>query len=211
MLNLPRCQVEQRTDEWYAARLGCVTASNLSKVMAKGSGATRRNYMAQLICETLTGQKEESFKSASMERGNELEEVAREMYCLNEFDATVTETGFIPHPSIEGFGASPDGLVDEDGLIEIKCPNTATHLETLRTGKPKTEYLLQMHGQMMCTGRKWCDFVSYDNRLPVNLAYFKTRIVFNDELAQEIEQEVRKFLNELKEEIEKLTKYAEAS
>ncbi|MDO1698239.1 YqaJ viral recombinase family protein, partial [Escherichia coli] len=122
-----------------------------------------------------------------------------------------TETGFIPHPSIEGFGASPDGLVDEDGLIEIKCPNTATHLETLRTGKPKTEYLLQMHGQMMCTGRKWCDFVSYDNRLPANLAYFKTRIVFNDELAQEIEQEVRKFLNELKEEIEKLTKYAEAS
>lgn len=179
--------------------------------MAKGSGATRRNYMAQLICETLTGQKEESFKSASMERGNELEAVAREMYCLNEFDAIVTETGFIPHSSIEGFGASPDGLVDEDGLIEIKCPNTATHLETLRTGKPKTEYLLQMHGQMMCTGRKWCDFVSYDNRLPVNLAYFKTRIVFNDELAQEIEQEVRKFLNELKEEIEKLTKYAEAS
>ncbi|MGJ5654956.1 lambda exonuclease family protein, partial [Morganella morganii] len=162
--------------------------------------------MAQLVCETLTGQKEETFKSASMERGNELEAVAREMYCLNEFDATVTETGFIQHPTIELFGASPDGLVNDDGLIEIKCPNTATHIETIKTGKPKREYILQMHGQMMCTGRRWCDFVSYDNRLPENLAYFKTRIVFDEVLASEIETEIREFTKELREEIEFLTK-----
>lgn len=198
--------MEQRTDEWFAARLGKVTASNIAKVMAKGGGATRKNYMAQLVCETLTGQKEETFKSASMERGNELEAVAREMYCLNEFDATVTETGFILHPTIELFGASPDGLVNDDGLIEIKCPNTATHIETIKTGKPKREYLLQMHGQMMCTGRRWCDFVSYDNRLPENLAYFKTRIVFDEGLASEIETGIREFTKELREEIEFLTK-----
>ncbi len=197
--------MEQRTDEWFAARLGKVTASNIAKVMAKGSGATRKNYIAKLVCETLTGQKEETFKSASMERGNELEAVAREMYCLNEFDATVTETGFILHPTIELFGASPDGLVNDDGLIEIKCPNTATHIETIKTGKPKREYLLQMHGQMMCTGRRWCDFVSYDNRLPENLAYFKTRIVFDEVLASEIETEIREFTKELREEIEFLT------
>ncbi|MGL9736463.1 MAG: YqaJ viral recombinase family protein [Symbiopectobacterium sp.] len=105
------------------------------------------------ICQRLTGKIEESYSNAAMQRGTELEPVAREMYLFNQFDAEVTEVGFIPHPEIVGFGASSDGLVGNDGLIKIKCHNTWTHLETIKIGKPKQQYLLQMHAQMMCTGR----------------------------------------------------------
>ncbi|WP_084764966.1 lambda exonuclease family protein [Tatumella sp. UCD-D_suzukii] len=155
----------QRSPDWFAARCGRITASRLADVMAKtksGYSASRKNYMMELICQRLTGKCEPGFTSGPMMRGTELEPLAREMYVLNQFDAEVTEVGFIPHPAIEWFGASPDGLVNDDGLIEIKCPNTATHIETMRTGKPKREYILQMHAQMMCTGRNWCDFVSFD-------------------------------------------------
>lgn len=196
--------MEQRTDDWFAARCGRITASRLADVMAKtksGYSASRKNYMMELICQRLTGKVEQGFTSGPMIRGNELEPVAREMYVLNQFDAEVKEVGFIPHPAIDGFGASPDGLVNDDGLIEIKCPNTATHLETMRTGKPKREYLLQMHAQMMCTGRKWCDFVSYDDRLPQDLAYFETRIHQDDELVKEIEIEIASFLSDMEQEI----------
>ncbi|WP_338078290.1 lambda exonuclease family protein [Arsenophonus endosymbiont of Bemisia tabaci] len=137
-----------------------------------------------------------------------LEPEARERYCLNEFEVTVTEVGFIPHPTIELFGASPDGLVNDDGLIEIKCPNTTTHLDTLITGKLKHEYLLQMQGQMMCTGKSWCDFVSYDDRLPPNLSYYKIRIIKDDKLVNEIEQAVKTFIEKLKSEINKINHYS---
>lgn len=200
--------MEQRSPEWFAARCGKVTASRLYDVMARtksGYAASRQNYMAELICQRLTGKPEEGFTNAAMMRGTELEPVAREMYALNEFDAVISEVGLIDHPAIAGFAASPDGLVNDDGLIEIKCPNTWTHLQTLKTGVPKRQYLLQMHAQMMCTGRKWCDFVSFDDRLPPELAYFKTRINFDEVLAAEIEQEVVKFLTELETEIQNIT------
>lgn len=200
--------MEQRSPEWFAARCGKVTASRLYDVMARtksGYAASRQNYMAELICQRLTGKPEEEFTNAAMMRGTELEPVAREMYALNEFDAVISEVGLIDHPTIAGFAASPDGLVNDDGLIEIKCPNTWTHLQTLKTGVPKRQYLLQMHAQMMCTGRKWCDFVSFDDRLPPELAYFKTRINFDEVLAEEIEQEVVKFLTELETEIQNIT------
>ncbi|EDT9361797.1 YqaJ viral recombinase family protein [Salmonella enterica subsp. enterica serovar Miami] len=200
--------MEQRSPEWFAARCGKVTASRLYNVMARtksGYAASRQNYMAELICQRLTGKPEEEFTNAAMMRGTELEPVAREMYALNEFDAVISEVGLIDHPTIAGFAASPDGLVNDDGLIEIKCPNTWTHLQTLKTGVPKRQYLLQMHAQMMCTGRKWCDFVSFDDRLPPELAYFKTRINFDEVLAEEIEQEVVKFLTELETEIQNIT------
>lgn len=200
--------MEQRSPEWFAARCGKVTASRLYDVMARtksGYAASRQNYMAELICQRLTGKPEEEFTNAAMMRGTELEPVAREMYALNEFDAVISEVGLIDHPTIAGFAASPDGLVNDDGLIEIKCPNTRTHLQTLKTGVPKRQYLLQMHAQMMCTGRKWCDFVSFDDRLPPELAYFKTRINFDEVLAEEIEQEVVKFLTELETEIQNIT------
>lgn len=200
--------MEQRSPEWFAARCGKVTASRLYDVMTRtksGYAASRQNYMAELICQRLTGKPEEGFTNAAMMRGTELEPVAREMYALNEFDAVISEVGLIDHPTIAGFAASPDGLVNDDGLIEIKCPNTWTHLQTLKTGVPKRQYLLQMHAQMMCTGRKWCDFVSFDDRLPPELAYFKTRINFDEVLAEEIEQEVVKFLTELETEIQNIT------
>ncbi|EAV0793121.1 exonuclease [Salmonella enterica subsp. enterica serovar Poona] len=198
----------QCSPEWFAARCGKVTASRLYDVMTRtksGYAASRQNYMAELICQRLTGKPEEGFTNAAMMRGTELEPVAREMYALNEFDAVISEVGLIDHPTIAGFAASPDGLVNDDGLIEIKCPNTWTHLQTLKTGVPKRQYLLQMHAQMMCTGRKWCDFVSFDDRLPPELAYFKTRINFDEVLAEEIEQEVVKFLTELETEIQNIT------
>lgn len=198
----------QRSPEWFAARCGKVTASRLYDLMTRtksGYAASRQNYMAELICQRLTGKPEEGFTNAAMMRGTELEPVAREMYALNEFDAVISEVGLIDHPTIAGFAASPDGLVNDDGLIEIKCPNTWTHLQTLKTGVPKRQYLLQMHAQMMCTGRKWCDFVSFDDRLPPELAYFKTRINFDEVLAEEIEQEVVKFLTELETEIQNIT------
>lgn len=187
--------MQQRTEGWIKNRLGHITASKISAVMSKS--ACRKNYMAQLICERLTGGPTESFTNAAMQRGIDLEPIAREMYKLREFDVDVQEVGFILHPTIPFLGASPDGCVDEDGLIEIKCPNTWTHLEFLKSGKPKREYLLQMQTQMMCTGRKWCDFISFDDRLPPNLSYKRVRIYHDDNLASEIETEVIQFLSEL--------------
>ena len=204
--------MEQRTDEWFEARLGKVTASRIYDVLSKtksGYSATRKNYMAQLICERLTGNREESFKTAAMQRGNDIEPKARARYML-ETGELVEETGFINHPTIDMSGASPDGLVGEDGLIEIKCPNTATHLEFLRTKTPKPEYLLQMLWQMACTGRKWCDFVSYDDRLKEHLSFQMVRINRDDERIKEIEEEVQKFLHELDEQIAELDIVMEA-
>ena len=200
---------EQRTDDWFSDRLGKVTASRVSDIMSKtktGYSASRKNYMAQLICERLTGRISESVTNAAMQRGTDLEPVAREIYILNQFDVTVKEVGFIHHPTISYFGASPDGLVNDDGLIEIKCPNTWTHLEFRKTKKPKPEYILQMQTQMMCTGRKWCDFVSFDDRLDDNLNFECIRINYDEKLAKEIEREVINFLNELNKEIELITK-----
>lgn len=191
--------MEQRTDEWFNARLGKVTASRIGDIMAKtksGYGAARKNYMAQLLCERLTGMREDTFVSAAMQRGTDLEAKARATYILTNGDL-VEEIGFVEHPNIEMSGASPDGLVNDDGLIEIKCPNTATHLEFIRTKKPKSEYILQMQWQMACTGRSWCDFVSYDDRLPEKFAFYSIRLERDDDLIKEIEAEVQKFLDEL--------------
>ncbi|MDU4301545.1 MAG: YqaJ viral recombinase family protein, partial [Eikenella corrodens] len=170
-------------------------------------GAARKNYMAELLCQRLTGQQEEKFTSAAMQHGTDTEPAARAMYML-ETGADVTETGFIPHPTIAMSGASPDGLVGEDGLIEIKCPNTATHLEFLQNQKPKHEYLLQMQWQMACTGRQWCDFVSYDDRLPEKLAYRCIRIPRDDKLIAELEEEAVKFLTELDKTVRQLEEQA---
>ena len=202
---------EQRTPEWFAERLGKITASRIADVVGKtksGSyGAARKNYMAELLCQRLTGQQEEKFTSAAMQHGTDTEPAARAMYML-ETGEDVTETGFIPHPAIAMSGASPDGLVGEDGLIEIKCPNTATHLEFLQNQKPKHEYLLQMQWQMACTGRQWCDFVSYDDRLPEKLAYRCIRIPRDDKLIAELEEEAVKFLTELDKTVRQLEEQA---
>jgi len=197
--------IKQGTEEWHAARLAKVTASKLSAVMAKtksGYSATRKNYMMELICQKLSGQREEGYTNAAMQRGNDLEPVARGAYEADK-GVFVDECGLIDHPKIEGFAASPDGLVGSDGLIEIKCPNTATHVEFLKNGKPKREYILQMHAQMLCTGRKWCDFVSYDDRLQ-GLEYRCVRVEYDEELGNEIIKEVTSFIAEMQKELQEI-------
>lgn len=200
--------IRQGSPEWFAQRLGKVTASRIADVVGKtksGYGAARKNYMAQLICERLTGRAEEGFKSSPMQRGNDLEPKARAVYII-ETGHDVTEAAMIDHPTIGMSGSSPDGLVNSDGLVEIKCPNTATHIDFLQSGKPKPEYLLQMLWQMACTGREWCDFVSYDDRLPEHLAYRCIRIERDNDKIAEIEAEVIAFLAELNEQINQLEK-----
>lgn len=191
--------IEQRTEEWFAARLGRVTASRMSDVMARtktGYGAARANYMAELIVERLTGVKTERFSSAAMAWGTDTEPQARATYMLNT-GRHVAEAGFDLHATIADLGASPDGYVGNDGLIEIKCPNTATHLETLLNDTVPQKYLLQMQTQMACTGRAWCDFVSFDPRLPDEMQMWIKRVPRDPELIADIEAEATKFLTEL--------------
>jgi putative phage-type endonuclease len=198
--------MEQQTEEWFSARLGKVTASRVADVIAKtktGYSASRDNYMAQLICERLTGQQGESFTNAAMTHGTETEPLARSAY-ENRRSLLVKEVGFINHPRIEMSGASPDGLVADDGLVEIKCPNTATHIDTLLSQKVPTKYITQMQWQMLCCQRKWCDFVSFDNRLPENLQLFVQEVEFDPEYAAMLEKEVSQFLAELDSKVAKL-------
>jgi putative phage-type endonuclease len=191
--------MQQQTEEWYQARIGRVTASRVADLMAKtknGPSASRENYMAQLICERLTGARTEGFTSAAMMHGVDTEPQARMAYELMTGEAVV-ETGFIPHPTIAGFGASPDGLVGSDGLIEIKCPNSATHIETLLAGKVPSKYMIQMQVQMMCCGREWCDFVSFDPRMPGDMNFWMQRVFADPVMQEDISAEVIKFLGDL--------------
>jgi len=198
--------MEQRSDEWFSARLGKVTASRVSDLMARtksGYSASRANYMAELICERLTGQPAERFSNAAMQWGTDTEPHAKAAYSFMR-DASVVEVGFVPHPTIPDFGASPDGLVGADGLIEIKCPNTATHIDTLLNDGIDGKYITQMQVQMACTGRQWCDFVSFDPRLPVDMQLFIKRVDRDNGRIQEIEAEVQSFLAEIGKKIDAL-------
>jgi len=190
--------MEQGTNEWKECRVGKVTASRVADVVAKtksGYSASRDNYMAQLVCERLTGKPAESFSNAAMQWGTETEPLARAAYEA-KMDVLVDEVGFIDHPSIVNSGASPDGLVGIDGLIEIKCPNTATHIDTLLSQTVPKKYADQIFWQMACTNRDWCDFVSYDPRLPPDLQLFIKRIPRDDKYIQLLEAEVIEFLTE---------------
>ena len=192
-------QIEQGSPEWFAVRLGKVTASRVADVIAKtktGYSASRANYAAQLVAERLTGTVQDSYTNAAMQWGTDQEPEARVAY---EFlhNAAVLEIGFVPHPTITMSGASPDGLVGDDGLVEIKCPNTATHIETLRGGAIPDKYATQMYWQMACTGRQWCDFVSFDPRLPENMQTFVQRLRRNYDRIAGLENEVRAFLAEI--------------
>ena len=201
-------EIVQRTEEWFAARLGKVTASRVADVIAKtktGYSTSRDNYMAQLICERLTGQKGESFSNAAMQSGTDTEPKAREAYMAAKFEI-VTEVGFVNHPTIEAAGASPDGFVGDLGLIEIKCPNTATHIDTLLSQTVPSKYNTQMQWQMVCTGRHWCDFVSFDPRLPAELQLFIKRVEYDPVFGAMLEKEVISFLKELDNKIEQLMK-----
>lgn len=194
--------MEQQSSDWFAARLGKVTASRVKDVMASGRGgapsATRKNYMMQLLCERLTGKREEGFTSAAMQRGTDLEPVARAAYEIDR-DVMVVETGLIDHPIITGFAASPDGLVESVGMLEIKCPNTATHIFTMQSDKHDPQYEWQMLAQLSCAGREWVDFVSFDDRMPDALQYACFRFERDDRRVLEMESEICAFLEELDE------------
>lgn len=199
-------EIVQGTPEWHAVRLGKVTASRVADVIARtktGYGASRANYMAELICERLTGAAAERYTNAAMAWGTEHEPEARELYEF-QTDAEVTQVGFAPHPRIAMTGASPDGLVGDDGMVEIKCPNTATHLETLEGQAVPAKYVTQMLWQMACTGRAWCDFVSFDPRLPAHMRLFVKRVHRDGARIVELEAEVGDFLSELNAKIARL-------
>lgn len=204
-------EIRQGSPEWFALRCGKVTASRVADVVARtktGYGASRSTYMGQLIAERLTGEVAPSFTNAAMQWGSDTEPQARAAY---EFysDADVVEVGFVPHPTIGESGASPDGLVGDDGLIEIKCPETKTHIETLLGQEVPGKYIIQIQWQLACTGRQWCDFVSFDPRLPESMRLFVKRVERDDSQIAELEREVIAFLTELREKVARLReKYA---
>jgi putative phage-type endonuclease len=194
--------MEQRSEEWFAARLGKVTASKINDIMASGrsgEAVSRRNYRTQIISERLTGKREEMYVNAAMQHGIDTEDEARDAYVFDYAD--VEETGLIDHPTIPMSGASPDGLVGKDGLIEIKCPKTTTHTTTLISQKVPSHYMNQMMWQMACTGRDWCDFVSYSPFFPDNLKMFVRRVQRDEEHIKQLEDEVTKFLTEVEDTI----------
>lgn len=197
----------QGTDEWVKARLGMVTASRIADMMAQtksGWGASRANYCADLVAERLTGVPTETYVSKDMEYGTEMEPAARRHYAFYR-DAEVVETGFVPHPTLALTGASPDGLVGTDGLLELKCPKTATHIGFLRGRSVPGKYVLQMQWQMACTGRKWCDFVSYNSKMPPRLQLFVARCMFDAKKAAEIYTAIVVFLEEVQAIVDELT------
>ena len=199
--------IAQGTPEWFAQRLGNVTASRMSDVLAKGKSGeavTRQKYRMQIIAERITGLVAESFTSAAMEWGTEQEKFARIRY---EADTGyfVDEAEFYTHPTIKWLGASPDGLLnDTGGLLEIKAPNTQTHLGYLLDKKAPAAYINQMQTQMWVTGRAWCDFVSFDPRVPEHLQIFIVRLDRDDALIDKMEEEVHKFLGEVEVSINQL-------
>ena len=198
--------MRQQTSEWHNARLGHATASRVADIVARtksGYSTSRANYAAELACERLTGRSCDSYASAAMQWGLAKEAEARQLYEFT-YDEPVTRVGFLNHPSIARAGASPDGLVGGAGLVEIKCPLTATHIETLIGRGPPGRYLTQMQWQMAVTERAWCDFVSYDPRLPTGLQLFVQRTQRDEARIGELEREVRLFLSEVEELVREL-------
>lgn len=186
--------IVQGSPEWRQMRCGKVTASRISDVMAQGQGKSRASYARQLVAERLTGVPTEGFKSASMERGNEAEASAREAYEYHT-GTFVDQVAFIDHPTIDMSGASPDGLVGADGGVEIKCPDSTTHIDTLQGKSIDGGYLKQIHWNMACTGRKWWDYISYDPRMkdPAMRLFIK-RVHRDEAMIEAIESAVKDFL-----------------
>lgn len=198
--------MDQRSAEWFQCRLGKATASKIADVIAKtksGYSASRAKYAAQLVCERLTGTPTETFCSPAMQRGTDLESAARDAYRQHAL-VEVAECGFADHPKVAMSGASPDGLVGEDGLVEIKCPDTHTHIETLLNKAIPSRYVTQIMWQLACTGRKWCDFVSFDDRLPEPMQMFVARLHADEAMIAELEAEVSAFLIEVEETVAQL-------
>ena len=205
--------VQQGTPEWLQARTGCVTASRVKDVVAKlkngKESAARASYKLEVLTEILTGKACEHYVSLAMDFGSENEPLARACYEIDR-SVEVERIGFVLHPFIKRAGASPDGLVGDDGLVEIKVPNTTTHLQYLIAETVPDEYVPQMMWQMACTGREWCDFVSYDPRLPSDFGLFIVRLQRDDKLIADMEREVESFIAEVNSMAEKLLEHRDS-
>lgn len=192
-------ECEQGTSIWKAARAGKVTASCTPDVMASGKtkgseSLTRRAYLTQLVAEILTGEPcdGEDFRSKWIDSGKDQEPLARAAYEVTR-DIMVDQVGFVLHPTIERYGASPDGLIGDDGMIEAKCPKPSTHLAYFLAGVPPTEYHKQMLSGMDCCERRWCDFISYCPKFPAPIDLFVVRFMRDDNAISEIRTAVQKF------------------
>lgn len=197
---------DQGSSVWHQARLGCITASRIAEVVARtksGYGAARQAYMRQLLAERLTGLVAEVYINAAMRWGTDMEPHAVAAY--EEATGVATElVGFVSHPAIAYAGASPDRLVGDEGLLEVKCPASATHIDTLLSGEVPERYVLQMQWQMACSGRAWCDFVSFDPRMPEDYAFFVTRVRRDEECIAWLEDETRRFIGEIEQRLDDL-------
>jgi putative phage-type endonuclease len=199
--------IEQRSPEWYAQRLGKATASRIADIVARtktGPSAMRANYRAELIAERLTGQPAPNYVNGPMQWGIDHEAEALDAYTRHTGLAT-EPAEFVDHPEIRWSGASPDALVGVEGLVEVKCPNTATHIDTLLGAKISGSHLIQMQWQMACTGRVWCDYVSFDPRLPDPMRVHVRRVERDVSHVLDLEAEVSAFLAEIAEAVERLT------
>jgi putative phage-type endonuclease len=196
--------IEQGTQEWLELRKGKVTASRVADILAKtktGVSASRANYLMELAIQRVTGFIEESYTNAAMQWGKDNEGTARALYEAKA-DVFVDQVPFIDHPTIEGFGCSPDGLVGTDGLVEIKCPNSTTHWEYFKKNVPPQKYVIQMQAQMACTNTQWCDFVSYDPRMPERSQLLIVRVARDDSFINDVMiPEITTFLNEVEVEV----------
>jgi len=198
--------MEQLSQEWFEARLGKVTASRVSDVLAtrKGQESTvRAKYKLQLATERLTNKKTDTYMNQAMQDGIEREPMAREIYEKLK-DVTVEEVGFVQHPAIERAGASPDGLVGDDGIIEIKCPIETTHTTNLLERKLPSKYKPQVQFQLATTGRQWCDFISYNPNFEPRLQLMVVRVERDNEYIEMLEVKIKEFLNEVEDMIKTL-------
>jgi len=197
-----RVAVQQGTPEWHQLRAGKVTASRVADILAKtktGPSASRQNYLIELALQRTTGSIAESYSNSAMEWGTQTEPQARVAYEVATHNF-VDQVAFIDHPTIKWFGCSPDGLVG-DGLIEIKCPNSATHWEYFKAKEPPKKYFIQMQAQMACTGAKWCDFVSFDPRMPERSQLLIVNVPRDNEFIVYMETEIKQFLSEVEVEV----------
>lgn len=203
MADLVEISLDQGSEDWRLARVGSLGASSLHEAVAKtktGWGASRANIMARLVVERLTGIPQDTYMNDAMRWGKECEPEARAAYSFH-CGVDVAQVGLVRHPTIKGSHCSPDGFTEDDGLVEFKCPNSSTHIDFLLTGSIPDKYVVQMLWQMTCTDRQYCDFVSYDPRLPVELRLFIKRLDRDNKRIAKLEEDVREFIAELEDKI----------
>ena len=198
---------EQGSEEWLSLRLGKITASRVKDVLTKGRGTsqskTAESYMMELIAEILTGNSKPFFENDAMRWGTETEPQARAMYAVNNDFVDVKEVAFVEHN--EQVGISPDGLIGDDGLLEVKCPNTTTQLKRALSDDYSADYKAQIQMQLWVTEREWCDFLSFDPRLDCDAGYLQQRVYRDEEYIEEMKVKVYAFAEKMNELINILT------